>query len=219
MLVHAKRRWPTAITANLWPYTFRHANNARNHLPQSTDGKGRSPLQLISGSNVDLNPKQWMPFGCPTYTLNPNLQAGKPLNKWGERSRVGIYLGMSPNHARNMALVLSLQTGLASPQFHIVFDPRFRTITARFGDGVPKSEWQRRCHLLGEMDGPLEGPEHMAKTNAHEGAQALEVQWETLDNEVDDVGEQAKEDREDTVVDGPPQEPDVSRYGRHHKKT
>jgi hypothetical protein len=93
-------------------------------------------------------------------------------------------------------------------------------MTAMFGDGVPKSEWQKKCRLLGEMDSLLEGPEHTAKANAPEGALTPEAQWETLlDNEADDVGEHAEEDREDTVVDGPPQEPDVSQYGRHCKKT
>lgn len=149
MLVHAQRRWPTAISANLWPYAYRHANNVFNHLPsdQDPERKGRSPYQRISGSEVDLNPKHWMPFGCPTYALDSKLQEGKHLNKWKERSRVGVYLGLSPNHARNVALVLSLQTGLASPQFHVVFDQHFRTMSKRFGNGVPKSHWQKRCHF------------------------------------------------------------------------
>mmetsp|Transcript_23796 Transcript_23796/g.36148 ORF Transcript_23796/g.36148 Transcript_23796/m.36148 type:complete len:153 (-) Transcript_23796:990-1448(-) len=37
-------------------------------------------------------------------------------------------LGRSPQHARNVALVLSLTTGLVSPQFHIKFDPSFHTV-------------------------------------------------------------------------------------------
>jgi hypothetical protein len=40
MLVHTKRRWPTAIAANLWPYAFRHANEVLNHLPRSSDRRG-----------------------------------------------------------------------------------------------------------------------------------------------------------------------------------
>ncbi|KAI2502104.1 hypothetical protein MHU86_12334 [Fragilaria crotonensis] len=34
MLIHANSRWPDAITANLWPYAVRAANDAINHSPK-----------------------------------------------------------------------------------------------------------------------------------------------------------------------------------------
>jgi len=58
---------------------------------------------------------------------------------------------MSPNHARNVALVLSLKTGLASPQFHVVFDSKFETMRRRFGEEeTPRSYWQSKCHFIGQ---------------------------------------------------------------------
>jgi hypothetical protein len=33
MLIHAQKRWPSAITANLWPYALRHANDLLNGTP------------------------------------------------------------------------------------------------------------------------------------------------------------------------------------------
>jgi hypothetical protein len=36
MLIHANRRWPQAITANLWPYALRMANDAFNSMPDIT---------------------------------------------------------------------------------------------------------------------------------------------------------------------------------------
>jgi hypothetical protein len=33
MLLHAKRRWPSAATANLWPYAVRMANEVHNFSP------------------------------------------------------------------------------------------------------------------------------------------------------------------------------------------
>ena len=41
---------------------------------------------------------------------------------------MGIYLGRSPAHAENVALVLNPKTGLVSPHFHVVFDDNFTTV-------------------------------------------------------------------------------------------
>ena len=42
--------------------------------------------------------------------------------------RLGIYLGQSPAHAANVALLLNPKTGLVYPQFHVVFDNNFTTV-------------------------------------------------------------------------------------------
>ncbi len=42
--------------------------------------------------------------------------------------RLGIYLGCSPAHTGNAALVLNPKPGLASPQFHVIFDDGFTTV-------------------------------------------------------------------------------------------
>ena len=44
----------------------------------------RSPYQLFSGTDVNINPKHWMPFGCPTYVLDSNFHQGKGTGKWKE---------------------------------------------------------------------------------------------------------------------------------------
>ena len=77
---------------------------------------------------VNINKKHWKPFGCPVYILDESLQTGKPFNKWKQRARVGIYLGQSPIHNRNVALVLNRNTGHLSPQFHVQFDSSFQTV-------------------------------------------------------------------------------------------
>ena len=41
---------------------------------------------------------------------------------------MGIYLGHSPFHADNVALVFNLQTGHVSPQYHVIFDEQFTTV-------------------------------------------------------------------------------------------
>jgi hypothetical protein len=70
---------------------------------------------------------------------------GGAYDKWKERSTPGIYLGFSPLHARSVALVLNPTTGYVSPQFHIVFDPTFATVSGKDGNIAPYSLWQARC--------------------------------------------------------------------------
>jgi hypothetical protein len=36
-LIHANRRWPKAISANLWPYAVRYANDCSNSTPNMQD--------------------------------------------------------------------------------------------------------------------------------------------------------------------------------------
>ena len=52
---------------------------------------------------------------------------------------------MSPKHARNVALVLSTTTGLASPQFHAKVDDRFETTRPDLGALPTESLWQAKC--------------------------------------------------------------------------
>ena len=70
-------------------------------------------------------------FGCPAFGLDNALQSGQGLPKWSARSRLGVYLGTSPNHTRSVALILNPRTGHVSPQFHVKFDDCFETIKAK----------------------------------------------------------------------------------------
>ena len=145
MLIHANRRWPTAINAHLWPFALRHAILSLNRTPSlKPEHEGKSYHQLFSGSPVQENKKHWVPFGCPVYVLDNKLQAQQQINKWQSRARVGIYLGVSQQHSRNIALVLNMQTGLASPQFHVKFDRKFETMRSSFDPMMPVSKWQTK---------------------------------------------------------------------------
>ena len=131
-LLHATHRWPKAIAANLWPQAIKHVINVRNSLPRP--GKTESPLSKFAGTSVQPNLKHFHPFGCPVYVLQAPLQTRSPFPKWGERSRIGIFLCHSPHHASSVPLVLSTQTGLVSPQFHCVFDDDFDTVKKEQAD-------------------------------------------------------------------------------------
>ena len=127
MLLHAARRWPKAISAHLWPYAIRMANDSINRAPLLKNEEGKSPQQLFDNSDVEINPKHYKPFGCPVYVLDQRLQSGQPFDKWAPRATVGIYLGQSPIHNANVALVLNRMTGRVSPQFHVRYDESFHT--------------------------------------------------------------------------------------------
>ena len=144
-LIHAKHRWPAAVEVALWPYALRHANDVHN---STVTLKGQpAPIELFSQSGVQPKIKHFHPFACPVYVLDNNLQSGKALPKWDVRSRVGLYLGSSPKHARSVSLVLNLATGMVSPQYHVRFDSLFETLKRQ---RQPKSEWQRICHFRSE---------------------------------------------------------------------
>jgi len=59
-----------------------------------------------------------------------------------------VYLGHSPQHARSVALILSLKTGLISPQFHCSFDDLFET--ALQPGALPMSLWQVKTYFRRE---------------------------------------------------------------------
>ena len=127
-ILHAIKRWPKGITTNLWPYALRMASDSFNNSPNLQSSQKQTPLQIISGSDVDTNLKHYHSFGCPAYILSSELQQGKPFGKWKSRAEVGIYLGRSPHHNRNVGLILNRSTGLVSPQFHVKYDNNFDTV-------------------------------------------------------------------------------------------
>jgi hypothetical protein len=122
-LLHAKARWPAAVTTNFWPYALRNTHHMRNSLPDSKDGT--CPSERFSGVEVAPNLKSNHTFGCPVYDLNRKLASEKTTPKWDSRARVGLYIGPSPRQARHLSLVLRLDTGQVSPQFHVQHDDFF----------------------------------------------------------------------------------------------
>ena len=129
ILIHATERWPGVVTINLWPYAIRMANQAYNAMPVNSHMNKQSPNKIFDNSAVDINQKHWKPFGCPSYVLKSELQGTTGIHpKWDARTRAGIYLGQSPIHNRNVALVLNIHTGYVRTQFHVKFDKTFRTM-------------------------------------------------------------------------------------------
>ena len=103
------------------------ANDTMNTMQRV--GEGLTPLEKFS--NIPIRPtlQHLHHFGCPAYVLQADIQAGKKGRKWQDCSRIGVYISASPQHAQSVALILSLSTGLVSPQFHVSFDDLFETTT------------------------------------------------------------------------------------------
>ncbi|KAL7524874.1 hypothetical protein ACHAXR_002639, partial [Thalassiosira sp. AJA248-18] len=108
------------------------------------DTLGRTPESILHGIDVeDIPVKSFHTLFCPIYVLDARLQsaggAGPP--KWEPRSRIGVYLGHSPFHAGSVALVWNPTTGRVSPQFHVVFDDDFSTVSYMEAGTLPPN-WE-----------------------------------------------------------------------------
>jgi hypothetical protein len=155
-LLHAVHRWPKAVDASLWPAALKNYVNLRNSLPidftpEQKTGKRitpakfeGSPISKMSGVEVEPNLRDFHPFGSPVYVLEDSLQALQSHNKWHDRTRVGIFLCHSPEHASSVPLVLNTRTGMVSPQFHCIYDDAFDTCR---NDAKFDSLWQRKAKL------------------------------------------------------------------------
>jgi len=141
MLLHAVHHWPQAVNGHLWPSALKHAVNIQNSLPRKIGHD--NPLSWFAGTSIVPNLDHFHPFGCPAYVLEA-LQSQGVFPKWEERAQVGIYLCHSPCHASNVSLVLNTQTRLVSPQFHLVHDDNFDTVTK---DAHFTSLCQQKAHL------------------------------------------------------------------------
>ena len=138
MLIHAATRYPDVITSELWHFTLEYSAYLWNITPKLQQ---LSPEEVFYRAKMDYYElHQAHVWGCPTYTLNYCFQNGQKLPKWELRARRGIFLGISKRHSSNVPQVLHLSTGAISPQYHVVFDDYFQTVSSTEVD-VPQS-WE-----------------------------------------------------------------------------
>ena len=157
-----------------------------------------SGLHVKSSQTPRSCPTQWL--GCPlavqSMFLTMLCRTPPGFSTSGRhRSRDGVYLSQSPLHAATVALVLNLQTGRVSPQFHVQFDPAFQTVNPAFGGTSPDSNWQAICGFISEgpaekrEQGPLlqqSGSPHQLQFQNFKGfknslnQRSWELQWTTM---------------------------------------
>ena len=132
LMIHARLRWSKMITPELWPMAMKHAEHILNHTPRENNV---CPLDVVTKTTVPRSVLQDLHvWGCPVYVLDPKLQDGIKIPKFNPRSRRGLHVGLSPKHAATVPSILNLQTGTISPQFHVVFDDWFSTVSSDDND-------------------------------------------------------------------------------------
>jgi hypothetical protein len=142
-LLHASSKWVDAIDSELWTFAVNYSIQQWNSTPRE-DLQFLTPGEVFTGVSIQTLPqdhlkdssksvtdisKSFHTFGCPVYVLQSELQDGASLPKFDPRSRTGIFLGHSSDHASNVALVLNPETGHISNQYHLIYDNDFTTLT------------------------------------------------------------------------------------------
>jgi len=156
LLLHAQRRWPDAINTHLWPYALKAANDSRNNSP--TSKYDDCPISRFCKTASFPKILHQHHFGCPVYVLGKQMQDGKKAKKWEDMTRIGVNLGYSPRHASSVSLILNIETGLVSPQYHCAYDDLFETTTGTQARSIPKSKWQQKAGFTNKEVEEERGP-------------------------------------------------------------
>ena len=146
-LIHAMIHWPQVIRVFFWPMLVQYTCEVDNHIPDPSTGL--APMDRLSRTKFSTSClTDFHVWGCPTYVLHPRLQDGLKLPRWEPRSKRGVFVGMSARYASTVPLILNLQTGSITAQFHVVFDDKFTTvpsITGLTSDEPEPGNWEDLC--------------------------------------------------------------------------
>jgi hypothetical protein len=189
LLLHGMRMWPNIINSMFRPFALKAMAERMNKLHIHPDGS--TPESRLYGIDPDEIPVgNYHTLFCPVYVLDSKLQSAGAIGppKWNPRARIGVYLGHSPFHAGNVALVFNPTTGHVSPQYHVVFDDDFSTVPFMEKGKIPpnweelynnnrdlatdedfnlaKSWYQQQANSVsGEDIGPINGNASQSVTN------------------------------------------------------
>jgi hypothetical protein len=144
LILHAAAHWPHGIDSSLWPMAVDYSVHIYNNTPD-LNGMCR-PADPFTGEVVPRHSLQdFHTWGCPVFILDPKLQSGQRLPRWQPRSRQGVFMGLSTIHSSEVPLVLNTTTGSIPPQFHVVFDDDFTTVTSTEREKDPPEFWSDLC--------------------------------------------------------------------------
>jgi hypothetical protein len=129
MLHHSAFHWPSQADLQLWSFALEYSVFLWNHLLSFTIWL--FPVELFSGTSEGTHGllQHCRVLGCPVYVLDATLQEVEKIPKWNPRSRRGYFLGLSLAHSSTVGKVLNLTTGHISPQYHVVYDKLFTTVS------------------------------------------------------------------------------------------
>ena len=137
MLIHQAAHWSQQLDATAetsrWPMAVRLATHVYNHAPKMENGL--TPHELWTRTKEPVGKLNNLhAFGCPVYVLKKAIADGKKIPRWENRSVRGMHMGVSEKHAGDVPLVLNTETGKMTPQWNIIFDDWFSTITMKEED-------------------------------------------------------------------------------------
>jgi hypothetical protein len=184
MMLHAAIHWPETADPALWPMAVQHAIFLWNHMPDPTTGM--SPTDVFTKTRWEqrkfLDLHVW---GCPVYVLEKAIADGKKLPHWQPRSHRTMHMGLSPLHASTVPTVLNLDTGAITPQFQVMFDDWFSTVTSTIADmpNFTEDVWQK---MFGESEWQYFGENDNDDNSPDEQAVMMEqhVRVESRQNEI-----------------------------------
>ena len=102
VLLNAHARWPGKLDMELWTYALNHVVTQWNDTPRA-DLNYRTPDEIFWKTaeiiSIKKRFKHFHPFGCPAYVLHKDIIDGKKHPKWKPKTKVGVCLSRSRDHA------------------------------------------------------------------------------------------------------------------------
>jgi len=157
-MLHLAMHWPQQANASFWPQAMDYAIWVFNRMPNMESGISPNELWSSARGNAGIELSRAHVFGCPVYVLDAALQDGKKIPKWNPRARLGLFLGFSDLHSSQVPMVLNVETGKVSPQFHVIFDDKFETVHSLPTDEPITKQWaeilqlERECYMDTDFD-------------------------------------------------------------------
>jgi hypothetical protein len=156
MMIHMEQHWPDEANTDLWPLAMDYATWLYNHTPRRETNM--APIEIFTSTKLGCKHIQRAKvFGSPAFVLDPRLQDGRKIPKWDPRSARGQFLGFSQEHSSTVALVRNINTGSITPQYHVVHDEMFSTVTVSAEVIAHPGAWmdfafRNRQHYLDDDD-------------------------------------------------------------------
>ena len=130
MLHHAAIHWPEVADVGLWPLAALHAVYVLNRLPK--EDTGQSAYELFTRTTWPRGKfHDFHVWGSPAYVLDDSLADGRKLPRWRPRSGRHVYVGNGATltaHSHATPLILNLDTGKITAQYHVIHDDHFSTV-------------------------------------------------------------------------------------------
>ncbi len=139
-MLHLALHWPAQANISFWPQAIEYSVWVFNQMPNAETGI--SPNKIWSSVRCFMEEfSRAHVFGYPVYVLNAALQDGHKIPKWSPRTCLGLFLGFSDLHSSQVLLILNVQTGKISPQYHVIFDNKFETVNSLSPTESLEKQW------------------------------------------------------------------------------